>query len=70
MVFSSFSLTPEQVKFRNDRLVQNLRYKYPQVANYSDEVLIKAYNEWFAQAEDSNEDDFLEFIEVDEKGKD
>ena len=39
-------LSPAQIAFRNAALVRNLRSTYPQASNYSDEVLIKAYNEW------------------------
>lgn len=58
-------LTPGQIAFRDAALVHNLRYKYPQLSNYSDAELVKAYNEWFLTANSTgsdNEDDFLDYI--------
>lgn len=56
-------------KMANDALVRNLRFKYKnRIENYSDKVLIKAYDNW-ATSEDYNsqdEDGFLEWIEVEE----
>jgi hypothetical protein len=63
---SSYLLTPEQIAFRDKALVDNLRFKYKQLGNYPDEVLVKAYDDWFMTADSTgsdNEDDFLEFIE-------
>lgn len=40
-------LTPERRAYRDARLVENLRLKYPQLANYPDPVLVRAYDSWF-----------------------
>jgi hypothetical protein len=61
----SFLLTPEQVAFRNAKLVENLRSTYPQVSNYSDEQLVAAYDDWFMSADathENMEEDFIKFI--------
>ena len=62
MTAQSMLLTAEQVAFRDARLVENLRQKYPQLSNYEDGDLVRAYDAWFMSQETEDEDDFLEFI--------
>ena len=59
------SLTSEQISFRDARLIENLRFKYKQISNYTDDQIVKAYNEWFLCESSGNpdEDGFLEYLE-------
>lgn len=58
----SHLLSAEQVKNRNEALLRNLRFKYKQLSNYSDEIIIAAYDDWFLGTETNNEDEFLDYI--------
>ena len=62
-------LSPEQIAFRDSALVRNLRFKFPQLSNYSDKTIVVAYDNWFMSADSVSSDDeadFLEFIEESE----
>jgi hypothetical protein len=63
-------LTEEQRKVRDKALVNNLRFKFPQLSNYADEDIVKAYDDWFLTAENVGndyEEEFLEFLQPEDK---
>jgi hypothetical protein len=56
-------LTAEQVEFRNESLVRNLRYKFKEeIAPYSDATIVEAYDNWFLSADDVGNDHEREFL--------
>lgn len=64
-------MNAEQKAFRDRALVENIRYKFKdRVSNYSDAVLVEAYDNWYFtyEGEDHNTDEvqFLDLIEVKE----
>lgn len=61
---SAHLLSPEQVAFRNARLLENLRQSFPELSDHSDEAMIAAYDAWFMSAEPGEDDSaFKEYLQ-------
>lgn len=60
---SRYTLTAEQRARRDAALASNLRYKFPSLANRSDEELVAAYDEWFMSDDGaSDESEFVNYL--------
>lgn len=57
-------LTREQIRFRNEQLLRNLRYAHPSLGNISDSKLVEIYDD-FAISEYYGDNDarLMEFIQ-------
>ncbi len=60
----SYRLTASQAAARDAALVTNLRNQFPQISNYSDDVIVRAYESWFSVDDSGDEAGFIEFIDA------
>lgn len=63
-----FNLTKETKLTRDKALLDNLRYKFKQLSNYPDTVILEAYDKWATSDEYDckKEELFLDWLEIDQ----